>query len=123
MPTPRSPWTQRALDELADGEWHRYDDAIAAALEMVPPGRAYRVAEANRLAKMKRWRKLNGADHLRLMERQIGDRAQAIRTGQRLMLQDSILRRRDIETKFVEGVRFVRRRIDIPLPKTKSRAG
>lgn len=48
MPAPTTAWTRRALDELADGDWHPYADIVATAATTVPPGRAYRSAEYNR---------------------------------------------------------------------------
>lgn len=48
MSAPRSPWTDRLLEVLADGEWHTYDELAAAAGPLVPPGYAQRTNESNR---------------------------------------------------------------------------
>ena len=44
-----SPWTARVLDVLADGEWHTRAELLAAAMPLVPPGKAYRMGEWRRL--------------------------------------------------------------------------
>jgi hypothetical protein len=45
MSTPLAPWTARVLEILADGDWHTYDELVAAAGPLVPPGRSIRTAE------------------------------------------------------------------------------
>lgn len=49
MSTPLAPWTRRVREILSDGEWHTYDELVAAAGPLVPPGRARRDAEKHRL--------------------------------------------------------------------------
>lgn len=48
MPTPPSPARKAMLAVLADGEWHDRDLLLAVAGRAVPPGRAFRVGEAQR---------------------------------------------------------------------------
>lgn len=50
-PSPTSPAGQRVMEHLADGEWHMLEDVIADAATAVPPGQAWRTAEAQRRQK------------------------------------------------------------------------
>src|SRR4051812_14216462 len=43
-----APWTQRALDVLADGSWHSEDSVMLEMVKLVPPGYAMRRAEQRR---------------------------------------------------------------------------
>ena len=49
MPTPLAPWTARCLEVLADGCWHTLDELVDAAGPLIPPGRAEREAEHQRI--------------------------------------------------------------------------
>ena len=51
MSAQRSPLTLALARILADGEWHDVSDVRAELERLVPPGRAYRRGEADRLAK------------------------------------------------------------------------
>lgn len=51
-PTPRpnalAPWSLRLLDVLGDGQWHSRDELVGKAGQLIPPGRAMRMREAER---------------------------------------------------------------------------
>ena len=78
MATPRSPWTARMDEVLDDGEWHELEEVLAAGITMVPPGRAYRKGEWNRL-------RLKGP-----ATRHVGTREQSVATGARIIARKSI---------------------------------
>lgn len=48
MGTPRSPWMVKIHELLADGGWHDREDLMAAAMPLVPPGKAERQAKVER---------------------------------------------------------------------------
>lgn len=48
MPTPTTPWGARALELLADGEWHARVELLEAIMPLIPPGIAFRHAEIHR---------------------------------------------------------------------------
>lgn len=83
MAAPLTAWTRRALDELADGAWHLYDDVVTAAALVVPPGRAYRQGEYSRqLAN----RRPNGPG-----PRVRGDRDVSVHVGARELARKAVL--------------------------------
>lgn len=41
-------WGTKIDELLADGEWHELDELLAASMELVPPGAAYRTGERHR---------------------------------------------------------------------------
>jgi len=49
MPTPKARWTEEALAILADGEWHSLTELTARAGKHIPPGRAVREREQDRI--------------------------------------------------------------------------
>jgi hypothetical protein len=75
---PRSALTLALERILADGEWHGLGDVRAALVPLVPPGRAYRRSEADRLA--------NTAGGVRVK----GDRATAVAAGAGQVADDAV---------------------------------
>jgi hypothetical protein len=75
---PRSPLTLALERILADGEWHGLGDVRAALVPLVPPGRAYRRSEADRVA--------STAGGVRVK----GDRATAVDNGARQIADDAV---------------------------------
>lgn len=98
MGTPPSPWRSRVHEILADGEWHVLDEVVRDAMRFVPPGKAYRAAEANRL------RQYSGP-------RVRGDETDAIRSGQRQLVTGTLYqgtRTGRLERKRLDGVDMLR---------------
>lgn len=77
MGTPLSPWRARVQEVLSDGEWHDFEQVVRDAMRLVPPGKAFRHAERNRL------RQHPGP-------RTRGDEGVAIHSGQRQIVATSI---------------------------------
>lgn len=48
MSTPRSPWMVKVHELLADGDWVDREELMAAAMPVVPPGKAERQAKVER---------------------------------------------------------------------------
>lgn len=83
---------------LADGEWHEQEPVVREAMRRVPPGPAYRHAERARA-------------RLTPGPRQKGDESDAIATGQRQMVMQSLhaaVKYNKIERKKEGGKWFLR---------------
>ena len=78
MSAPRSALTLALERILADGEWHGIGDVRAALVPLVPPGRAYRRGEADRLASTA------GGPRVK------GDRSTAIAAGAGQIVDDAV---------------------------------
>jgi hypothetical protein len=93
----------KALDDaLADGRWHPFDELVEAIAKAVPPGEAYRRAEAERARSATRAGRTAGA-------RSRGDEATAVASGARRIARDLIRRRVDRGTLERKGNRLRRR--------------
>lgn len=78
MATPTTPWYDRIVEVLADGEWHRREELIQAAIPLVPPGQAHRAAEKDRV------RRSQSPTRVR------GDQATAIAAGARRLVDEAL---------------------------------
>lgn len=77
------PWTEKILEILSDGEWHDYKDVRDSAARLVPPGVAFRQAEANRVRHYQR----QGRE---VVERKYGSREDTVLSGQRAFVNKSL---------------------------------
>lgn len=83
---------------LADGGWHHRDEILAAAVAVVPPGKAYRDGERLRLHKAGR-----------ATPRTRGDQAVAVAAGARSLARQALRSRVRHGTVERDGDRFRRR--------------
>jgi hypothetical protein len=105
--TRMTPWTRRALELLAVGAWHDLDDIVFAAMKLVPPARAFRVAEDSRRKSHERSIKRGVAQPWR--PRPKGEHQKAIDAGARSILYDSLIHLRGLEfRKQADGTRQLR---------------
>lgn len=100
MGLPPSEWRQCIEDILADGEWHELEHVIREASKKVPPGKAFRHSERQRIRQRE-----DG------IERTRGDRSDAIRTGARGIVVQTLntaKRSRRAEYKTIENKKWIR---------------
>lgn len=102
MPPPLTPWTAKIYELLADGQWHDREPVVAAAAKAVPPGRAKRTAEDERVRERGR-RATKGLPPLKPRTD-----AELIQMGQRAIALLVLNRNRRIETRGRKGARQVR---------------
>lgn len=100
------PWTEKILEILSDGEWHNYKDVRDQAARLVPPGIAFRKAEANRVRHYQR----QGRE---VMDRKYGSRDDTVLSGQRAFVNKSLtslIRRGRVEVEY--GTQPTRKRAE-----------
>lgn len=111
-----SPYTQRAMDLLADGYWHDEEAVVLEMIKLIPPGQAIRQAEKRRVGQSRRETSSppkeravpRSADYLRL----VGGRAIALAA-----LKNSVA----LERKSDENGRWVRIRPERRHPLAQQR--
>lgn len=99
------PWTVAMNTVLADGGWHAREDVIAAGVPLVPPGRAYRKGEMNRLHNKTRIGTPAPAVRAK------GDESTAIKAGARQLVANCLsaaIARGELERAVVDGVDSLR---------------
>lgn len=77
-------WYLRLMEILSDGEWHYYEDLVKECAPLVPPGQAWRAAEKNRVKYYVRAGKP-------VEPRHYGDRNNTILSGQRSVIQGTLV--------------------------------
>jgi len=100
-----SPASLAMLRVLADGDWHPLEEVLEAGMDVIPPGKALRVAERER---QRSWvarglppetMRPRPTDHARW---------RGIRAGQRMMASSSLRRLRYVEAAVIDGVKHLR---------------
>jgi len=127
---------QFILRLLVDGEWHDREEIIAAASHVIPPGKAYRKAEARRLQKLRadvkkdrgwtdeqvdEWMSDPENTKRRALTRRTSTQEGIVRTGQRIYVADALNGTTRIEQRR-EGDRTWVRRVPLPPAITQSQS-
>lgn len=104
MPT-YSPYMQRAMEVLADGEWHNEAQVLAEMMKLIPPAVAIRRAERRRVNQRAAARATTPAT------RQAQHDDETLRVmGARHIAQDSLRQSRSVEYRRAGNDRWVRLR-------------
>ena len=101
-PEKMSAWGRYFLEQLHDGKWHKLEPLMYEAGLQVPPGRAFRRGETERLTKL-----------LGDGTRKRGDYWNSVNTGRRRYIKrfiegDALRQQQRIEYKWVDDVKYVR---------------
>lgn len=100
-------WTVRAVELLWDRQWHRREEVLAAMAKLVPPGKAHRRAENNRLHLLRQ----KGQTH----QPRVRPRSDEflIASGKRSIAAQALVKMRVLDREVRDGEVWLRLRPDV----------